>query len=32
MGSAVQIVVERSGTELELSVVLGARPNELNQQ
>lgn len=32
VGSAVQIVVERSGTELELSVVLGARPNELNQQ
>ena len=32
VGSAVQIVVERSGTELELSVVLGARPNELNQR
>ena len=32
VGSTVKIQVEREGHSLELPVILGARPNELNQQ
>jgi S1-C subfamily serine protease len=32
VGSTVKVEVDRMGEPIELSVVLGARPNQINQQ